>query len=47
MLKNRYPNIILYDRSRVKLIGGKLNDDYYHASYVDSYHRSGLFVSKI
>lgn len=41
MLKNRYPNVILYDRTRVKLLGDKLGDDYYHASYVDSYDRAG------
>ncbi|EFO19262.1 hypothetical protein LOAG_09231 [Loa loa] len=44
MLKNRYPNVILYDRSRVKLRGDKLGDDYYHASYVDSYGRSDGYI---
>ncbi|VDO26717.1 unnamed protein product [Brugia timori] len=44
MLKNRYPNVILYDRSRVKLLGDKLGDDYYHASYVDSYDRPDGFI---
>ncbi|CAG9532814.1 unnamed protein product [Cercopithifilaria johnstoni] len=44
ILKNRYPNVILYDRTRVKLLGDKLGDDYYHASYVDSYDRSDGYL---
>ncbi|VDM98511.1 unnamed protein product [Thelazia callipaeda] len=43
-LKNRYPNVILYDRSRVKLQGDKPGDDYYHASYVDSYERPDGYI---
>ncbi|MCP9264128.1 hypothetical protein DINM_022132 [Dirofilaria immitis] len=42
--KNRYPNIILYDRTRVKLFGDKIDDDYYHASYVDSYDRPDGYI---
>ncbi|VDK70557.1 unnamed protein product [Litomosoides sigmodontis] len=43
-MKNRYPNVILYDRTRVKLVGAKLGDDYYHASYVDSYDRPDRYI---
>uniref|UniRef100_A0A915APL2 Uncharacterized protein n=1 Tax=Parascaris univalens TaxID=6257 RepID=A0A915APL2_PARUN len=41
--KNRYPNVILYDRSRVRL-KGKPGEDYYHASYVDSYDKAGDYI---
>ncbi|VDM91754.1 unnamed protein product [Onchocerca ochengi] len=44
MLKNRYPNVILYDQTRVKLLGDKEGDDYYHASYVDSYDRADNYI---
>uniref|UniRef100_A0A915Q129 Tyrosine-protein phosphatase domain-containing protein n=1 Tax=Setaria digitata TaxID=48799 RepID=A0A915Q129_9BILA len=43
-VKNRYPNVILYDRSRVKLHGNKVGDDYYHASYVDSYNQADGYI---
>ncbi|OZC07647.1 Protein-tyrosine phosphatase, partial [Onchocerca flexuosa] len=43
-LKNRYPNVILYDQTRVKLLGDKVGDDYYHASYVDSYDRADGYI---
>uniref|UniRef100_A0A7E4VS07 Tyrosine-protein phosphatase domain-containing protein n=1 Tax=Panagrellus redivivus TaxID=6233 RepID=A0A7E4VS07_PANRE len=41
--KNRFPNVLLYDRSRVRL-KDKLGGDYYHASYVDSYDRPGGYI---
>ncbi|KHN74227.1 Receptor-type tyrosine-protein phosphatase zeta [Toxocara canis] len=41
--KNRFPNILLYDRSRVK-IKDNLGSDYYHASFVDSYDKIDGYV---
>lgn len=42
--KNRFPNVILYDHSRVRL-KGKPEESYYHASYVDTYDQVGtLFL---
>lgn len=38
--KNRFPNVLLYDKTRVR-IKDKLGNDYYHASYVDSYEKGG------
>ena len=42
--KNRYPNMILYDKSRVKLQDGISKDDYYHASWADSYEKIGGYI---
>ncbi|VDK43254.1 unnamed protein product [Anisakis simplex] len=42
-LKNRFPNVILYDKTRVKL-KGKSGQDYYHASYVDSYEKARDYI---
>uniref|UniRef100_A0A0M3HTK7 Tyrosine-protein phosphatase domain-containing protein n=2 Tax=Ascaris TaxID=6251 RepID=A0A0M3HTK7_ASCLU len=41
--KNRFPNILLYDRSRVK-INDNLGSDYYHASFVDSYDKIDGYI---
>uniref|UniRef100_A0A915BAA2 Tyrosine-protein phosphatase domain-containing protein n=1 Tax=Parascaris univalens TaxID=6257 RepID=A0A915BAA2_PARUN len=41
--KNRFPNILLYDRSRVK-INDNLGEDYYHASFVDSYDKIDGYI---
>ncbi|VDK52433.1 unnamed protein product [Anisakis simplex] len=41
--KNRFPNILLYDRSRVKL-KDNLGGDYYHASFVDSYDKIDGYI---
>ncbi|CAD5214835.1 unnamed protein product [Bursaphelenchus xylophilus] len=41
--KNRYPNILLYDRNRVVLTD-KLGPDYIHASWVDSYDQPNGYV---
>uniref|UniRef100_A0AC34RCN6 Tyrosine-protein phosphatase domain-containing protein n=1 Tax=Panagrolaimus sp. JU765 TaxID=591449 RepID=A0AC34RCN6_9BILA len=41
--KNRFPNVLLYDKTRVR-IRDKLGGDYYHASYVDSYDKAGGYV---
>ncbi|KHN73337.1 Tyrosine-protein phosphatase Lar-like [Toxocara canis] len=42
-MKNRYPNVILYDKTRVRL-RGKPGEDYYHASYVDSYEKARDYI---
>ncbi|CAD5209112.1 unnamed protein product [Bursaphelenchus okinawaensis] len=39
--KNRFPNMLLYDKSRVKITGG---DDYIHASWVDGYEHIGRYI---
>uniref|UniRef100_A0AC34GB88 Tyrosine-protein phosphatase domain-containing protein n=1 Tax=Panagrolaimus sp. ES5 TaxID=591445 RepID=A0AC34GB88_9BILA len=41
--KNRFPNVLLYDKSRVR-IRDKHGNDYYHASYVDSYDKAGKLL---
>uniref|UniRef100_A0AC34F805 Uncharacterized protein n=1 Tax=Panagrolaimus sp. ES5 TaxID=591445 RepID=A0AC34F805_9BILA len=41
--KNRFPNVLLYDQSRVR-IRDKHGSDYYHASFVDSYDKAGGYI---
>ncbi|KAI6208208.1 hypothetical protein M3Y96_00090900 [Aphelenchoides besseyi] len=41
--KNRFPNVLLYDSSRVK-IKDKLGSDYYHASFVDSFDKADGYI---
>ncbi|TRY56491.1 hypothetical protein DNTS_008781 [Danionella cerebrum] len=45
--KNRYPNILPYDHSRVvlKQIDGKLHSDYINASYIDGYKDKNKFIA--
>ncbi|MFH4982199.1 hypothetical protein AB6A40_008908 [Gnathostoma spinigerum] len=43
--KNRFPNILLYDRTRVKIKDNFTGmGDYYHASYVDSYETKKGYI---
>ncbi|XP_053365746.1 protein tyrosine phosphatase receptor type Eb isoform X2 [Clarias gariepinus] len=45
--KNRYPNILPYDHSRVLLshVDGRLCSDYVNASYIDGYKEKNKFIA--